>query len=162
MGELTGNFYPHIQEKRMHAERKSYKCQREKILNQQNTEIAGVTQIFKKKEKFPSYIFSLVARFRQSYFIFKCWRKRKINFDARSQQAFSTFKFWRKKRRKMSKLNIFTCRQVPASLVYLQIAIRILPTAVRGGAESFRGSHTGCGKSGFFLQALNLPPWCTS
>jgi hypothetical protein len=57
------------------------------------------SKVKEKKEKFPSYIFSLAAR---------------------SQQAFSLPSF-EEKRRKMSKLIIFTCCQVPASLFYLQI-----------------------------------------
>jgi len=59
----------------MHVERKSYKCHREKIQKQQNTEMAGVTLV----------------------------------------------KFFSKKGRKISKLYIFTCCQVPASLFYFQI-----------------------------------------
>ncbi len=38
----------------MHAERKSYKCQREKIQKQQNTEMAGVTlnKFLRKRKNF--------------------------------------------------------------------------------------------------------------
>ncbi len=81
----------------------------------------------KRKKNVQAIYFHLLPGFG----FFKCWRKRKKNFDARSQQAFSTLKFWRKKRRKMSKLNIFTCHKVPASLVYLHIVIRIANSCTR-------------------------------
>jgi hypothetical protein len=98
--------------------------------------MAGVTLnkfLRKRKKNVQAKYFHLLP-----FSTFKFWRKKKKNVLAKyfhllpgSRKSFLPSNFEEKKRRKMPKLNIFTCFPVPQSLVYLQISIRIANSCKR-------------------------------